>query len=683
MAISCHINWTGCRCGRTLCSWLAALACLVSVSAQAAIPSFTFTLEKVQHPAFSARSVEFHLSGAPMPHLEINLDELLIGESVWRNLRFSCERLNIGRQSIDCDGGQLQLAGKHLPVSLQLFLRQKKIVLTIEPDRREEWHLTVAWRPAGWQSSLRIVNGQGRRLAGLLPQHAAWPQLGQARINGTIGLSGRETSLTEWAAKLAITELSFSDAEGLHAGEDVHFQLEADAQRKQQDSWQWRGQLAWLAGGVFWQPFYFAGDGHRMTVSGTSNGQSLRIERGVLALSGIGQAAFSGEVERPALALRQAQLRAENLEMAALFKSIIQPLAAETALAETEASGRAGFIWHYQDTGQQSLLLDLQDVTLIDTRERFSFEGLVANIPWQSNGRSTGTIRLERGQILQIPLGSVQFPLETDGMYFSVPYVELPVLDGKVVVENFNASRHAADWQWQFNGRIFPVSMEKLTEALQIQSMFGTLSGIIPQMNYAVSVMTMEGVLVFNLFDGVVVARNLVLTEPLSRTPHLTMDMAMHHIDLDLLTRAYSFGRIQGRVDVEVSDLELINWEPVRFDARLASSPGRYKRRISQAAIQNLTALGGASAMPAIQRRLLSFFEQFRYAEIGWRCRLRGSVCQMGGIEPASNNERGYVLVKGSGVPAITITGYNRQVDWPELIKRLEHAIKSGSPIIH
>lgn len=62
---------------------------------------------------------------------------------------------------------------------------------------------------------------------------------------------------------------------------------------------------------------------------------------------------------------------------------------------------------------------------------------------------------------------------------------------------------------------------------------------------------------------------------------------------------------------------------------------------------------------------------------------MRGSVCQMGGIEPASSNERGYVLVKGSGVPAITITGYNRQVDWPELIKRLEHAIKSGSPIIH
>ncbi|MGG7055200.1 hypothetical protein [Nitrosomonas sp. ANs5] len=657
--------------------WLAALACLASVSAQAAIPSFTFTFEKVQHPAFSARSVELHLTGAQMPHLEISLDELLVGERVWRNLRFSCDRLNLGHQSIDCDTGRLQLAGKHYPVSLQLFLRQKKLVLTVEPARREKWHLTVAWHPEGWQSSLRIVNGQGKRLAGLLPQ------LRQARINGTIGLSGGEASLTEWAAKLAITELSFSDAKGLRAGEDVHLQLEANAQRKQQGGWQWRGKLAWLAGGVFWQPFYFTGEGHRLAASGASNGQSLRIEQGSLTLSGIGQVAFSGEADLPTLALRQAQLQAESLEMAALFKSIIQPLAAETALAETEASGQAGFVWHYQDTGQQSLLLDLQDVTLNDERERFSFEGLFAHIPWQSDERSTGTIRLERGKILQIPLGSVQFPFETDGMHFGVPYVELPVLDGKVVVENFNASRQVTDWQWQFNGRLFPVSMEKLTEALQIQPMFGTLSGIIPQMNYAASVMTMEGVLVFNLFDGVVVARDLVLTEPLSRIPHLTMDMAMHHIDLDLLTRAYSFGRIQGRVDAEVSNLELVNWEPVRFDARLASSPGRYKRRISQAAIQNLTALGGASAMPAIQRRFLSFFEQFRYAEIGWRCRLRGSVCQMGGVEPSSNNERGYVLVKGSGVPAITITGYNRKVDWPELIKRLEHAIKSGSPIIH
>ena len=41
------------------------------------------------------------------------------------------------------------------------------------------------------------------------------------------------------------------------------------------------------------------------------------------------------------------------------------------------------------------------------------------------------------------------------------------------------------------------------------------------------------------------------------------------------------------------------------------------------------------------------------------------------------------MLIKGSGIPAITITGYNRKVDWPELLERLRHAIESGNPIIH
>lgn len=76
-------------------------------------------------------------------------------------------------------------------------------------------------------------------------------------------------------------------------------------------------------------------------------------------------------------------------------------------------------------------------------------------------------------------------------------------------------------------------------------------------------------------------------------------------------------------------------------------------------------------------------FEQFSYAEIGWGCKLRGRICYMSGIRSPSKSNAGYVLVKGSGIPAITITGYNSEVDWPELLKRLEHAIESGAPIIH
>ena len=113
----------------------------------------------------------------------------------------------------------------------------------------------------------------------------------------------------------------------------------------------------------------------------------------------------------------------------------------------------------------------------------------------------------------------------------------------------------------------------------------------------------------------------------------------------------------------------------MHFDARLASSDGEYPRRISQAAVQNISALGGAGAASAIQRSLLRFFEQFGYSALGLSCRLENGVCRMGGIE---NVPQGYVIVKGGGIPAITVLGYNRNVGWRELIERLKRVTRDN-----
>jgi len=145
-----------------------------------------------------------------------------------------------------------------------------------------------------------------------------------------------------------------------------------------------------------------------------------------------------------------------------------------------------------------------------------------------------------------------------------------------------------------------------------------------------------------------------------------------------LLTRTFSFGNITGRIDGEAKALELVNWQPVRFDARVASSAGEYPRRISQAAVQNISALGGAGAAAAIQRSFLRFFETFGYSAVGLSCRLENGVCRMGGIE---NVPQGYVIVKGGGIPAITVLGYNRNVGWRKLIERLKR-ITEGNVIV-
>jgi hypothetical protein len=162
--------------------------------------------------------------------------------------------------------------------------------------------------------------------------------------------------------------------------------------------------------------------------------------------------------------------------------------------------------------------------------------------------------------------------------------------------------------------------------------------------------------------------------------PRLTTDVEMRNLDLDLLTHTFSFGNITGRIDAEMKALELVNWEPVHFDARVASSAGDYPRRISQAAVQNISSLGGAGAGAAIERSFLRFFKEFRYSALGLSCKLENGVCRMGGIE---NVPQGYVIVKGGGIPAITVLGYNRNVGWHELIARLKHVIQDNvTPIV-
>jgi hypothetical protein len=247
-------------------------------------------------------------------------------------------------------------------------------------------------------------------------------------------------------------------------------------------------------------------------------------------------------------------------------------------------------------------------------------------------------------------------------------------------VSDIATSGEGEGWRWRFKGDVTPVSMEQFTTALGLPVMHGTLAAVIPAVSYQQSTLKVDGALLFKVFDGAIVAQNLVLETPFGRVPRLAADVEMRSLDLDLLTRTFSFGNITGRLDATVKALELVSWSPVRFDARVESSEGEYPRRISQAAVQNISALGGAGAGAAIERSFLRFFKEFGYSALGLSCKLENGVCLMGGIEDVP---QGYVIVKGGGIPAIRVLGYNRNVGWHELIERLKRVTQDNvTPIV-
>ena len=53
----------------------------------------------------------------------------------------------------------------------------------------------------------------------------------------------------------------------------------------------------------------------------------------------------------------------------------------------------------------------------------------------------------------------------------------------------------------------------------------------------------------------------------------------MRGLNLEALTRTFRFGLIEGRLDGDVEDLQLVAWEPDRFDLHLFTPAGDRSRR--------------------------------------------------------------------------------------------------------
>jgi len=172
----------------------------------------------------------------------------------------------------------------------------------------------------------------------------------------------------------------------------------------------------------------------------------------------------------------------------------------------------------------------------------------------------------------------------------------------------------------------------------------------------------------------------LKVVEPFGHAPRVVADIDARHLDLAMLTDTFSFGSITGYIDAEVRRLDMLGWHPQAFAARIETSPGDFRKRISQRAVQNISSLGGAGAGAAIQRSFLRVFDTFGYDRIGLTCTLVGGVCEMGGLEETSG---GYLMVKGGGLPALNVMGYNRRVSWDVLLSRLQEIAAGNSrPVI-
>lgn len=637
---------------------LAAAACAAAYYAHA--KELALSIEDLRAPAFSAQSLRASLTGPALRELTLDIDRLTVAGRTWRNVKLACPALELPAGRIACARGVLDL-GEKIPVSFSYATGERDLLVELKPAADEAWR--IAGRVGGADTALEIKIDRGRldRLASWLP--AAAPKLGAGRASGTISL--KESALE---ARLTIDGVAFSDTSGLHAGEKIGAALEADAAAKG-DEWRWSARLAWRSGEVYWQPVFVAAGGQRLQLEGTTAHGVTNVRAGRLDLPGVGAVELAAQWDHANAALTALEARATRLRIGALYEHLLKAPLQGTALSDLRAEGEVTFAASLGGSGLKAIDADLKDVSFEDRQRRFALFGATGKVSWRRDEAGTGELFFKGAEFLKLPVGAARVALRLRGSSVAIDHVRVPILDGALTLRNFRAGTTEDGWRWRFSGELAPISMVELSQAVGMPVMHGLLSGVIPEVRYRRGTLAMDGALVIRAFDGTISASSVQLIEPFGRVPRLHAELDMKDLDLELLTRAFDFGTITGRIDARVRGLELVNWQPMRFDARVESSPGTYPRKISQRAVQNISALGGAGAAAAIQQSFLRFFEQFGYARLGLSCRLENNICEMDGIERAP---QGYVIVKGGGVPAISVIGYNRQVSWRELVGRLK-----------
>jgi hypothetical protein len=367
-----------------------------------------------------------------------------------------------------------------------------------------------------------------------------------------------------------------------------------------------------------------------------------------------------------------------DVRLAPAFATYVQPFLAGTRLEKTQVSGGARGRIEAHGAALQRVALVLEGAGAESEAYAVGLRGIDGTLNWRAHvGDGEGErsdLRWTGGHIAQLELGAatVQLRAAARDVELLAP-MRLPLAGGALNVHELAVQRAGRpDVAARFDAHVEPIDLATLCRAFGWPEFGGQLGGRLPGLALEEGELRLDGALTAKAFDGDVALEGLRVLDPFGRVPRVEADLRLRNLDLAAITGAFSFGRIEGRIDGDVQDLRLLNWKPISFRARLATPPDdRSRHRISQRAIDNISAVGGGPT-GLLKRGALRFFEDFAYERIGWSCVLSRGVCQMDGLEPAKDG--GYVLVKGRWLPRIDVVGYSRAVDWETFVNQLRNA---------
>ncbi|MCU0975019.1 MAG: hypothetical protein MUC71_01740 [Steroidobacteraceae bacterium] len=701
------------RLARRLAAAGLALGAMLPAGAASAA-TITVTARSIEAGGVAARDFALRLAPAGPQAAALSLQaatvEGLGALGLVERVSLDCRTLTVRDGAARCEGratGRFGRAG----------LQDTPIRIDAEGSDRGRLRLerlTIAGGEVGADISLRgqawtaeaafagVALDQARALAGdRLPLPDGFSLAGSA--GGTLHAAGRGGDLRSAEGRLSIRDVDLASADGTLASEKLAAEIGGRVEAAARDAGLgFELEVASASGQAYVEPWFadFAEHPVEARLAGRLSPDAATVEIDRLEASQAGVASVSGRGRLdlgggPLLAALSLELR--DVDLASAVPLFLQPPLVSTPFKDLGGAGRVRGEIELAAGLPTRIALELTDVALSSATGGVSVEGLEGSVSWFDDATRNALGPLVDSAVFKslvgwraaklwgLEIGGAELPFTTTGRHFRLlDPVFIPVFDGGIAVETIRL-RHGGTPQMylRFDAEVRPISVALIGRALGWPEFSGSVSGRIPRLEMADGFVTLGGNLEATVFDGTVTVRDLKLRDPLGPFPQLQAAIDVDRLDLQYVTNTFEFGLITGRLSGGIEGLELFDWTPLRFDARLASTPGdRTPRRISQRAVANLSSIGGGSGgtvTAALQSGFLRFFKTFRYRELGLSCRLENDVCTMDGVGPAPG---GYYIVRGSGLPRIDVIGNQRRVAWTRLVRQLAAMTQGGELII-
>lgn len=615
------------------------------------------------------------------------------------NLKLTCPRAQYNHLQIVCPQANLYLPRDLMgdapwQISFTYQLLSQQINLQLEAKALAGGQVTVQANTTSseWQAHIDI---QAVNLAKLSNQFKTFIDLPAWIVGGYLYLKVKLLSKAQQlttAYEGQIQDLNFSNADGDQAGENLAVQLTITTHSRSvvqtsstTEPLRVQGQIVINSGEVYLAPWYVEVKNDPVIVVTDFTWQAARLtihhfsytHTQVLSLRGHGELTQAEHWAIETLSLRLSPTVGNQL-----YERYLQAwLGNDSQLGQLKVDGTITAQFNQQQDTRQ-WRIELQHVNLEDQQQRFGLMDLNGAIQWHSYATNLpSNLSWNNGYFDNLPLGASQLRLRLVGGNIKLlqPWHQ-PLFESMLHLERFQLNNLGEEQlHWQLRGQLEPIAMRAVSMALGGPAFDGQLKINEIAASYHNQQLQIDAPLHVEAFGGMITVPRFKLEKPFSDQPILQADLEINKLNLQTLTKITGFGEIQGQLSGYIQELQLVNWQPMAFNAYFATpTDNSLPRQISQQAINNLSNLGGGAAANVISKSILSIFENFYYQRLGWGCHLSKGVCQMRGVEPLN---QGYYLVKGGGLPRIDVIGYNNQVDWRILTTRLQRIFHTQAPV--